>query len=247
MSALETPRRPVKTSLFELFKCGPGPSSSHTVAPMRAGADFAALCASLPEEVRVRARRVEVRLFGSLSATGSGHGTPAAVLAGLIGHEPADCPPGLLQRLQAAPEREYPLKCPGASVSVSMKDILYDAVHHDFPHGNTLCATLLDAGGVILAAREYYSPGGGFIRRKGEVEAERGRPAHPYSDMRELRECLRATGLTLHELILENESAVTGCSRPDIFSKLDAVMEADLRRKACCPALRESPARQKRF
>jgi L-serine dehydratase len=193
---------------------------------MKAGADFAALCAALPEGLRLLARRVEVRLFGSLSATGVGHGTPEAVLAGLLGHEPSACPPGLLRRLAATPEREHLLRFSGTSVPISGADVIRDAVHHDFPHSNTLRMDLLDENGASLLHGEYYSVGGGFILRKGRQPPERGKPAHPYGSMRELRKCLRETGLTLHELILENESAVSGRSRPAVFAGLDEVMEA---------------------
>ena len=221
------PLRPaVETSFFDLFKCGPGPSSSHTVGPMKAAADFSALCAALSPEEAAQARRVEVRLFGSLSATAEGHGTPAAILAGLMGHEPALCPPGLLRRLQAAPEREYALRCAGHTVPVSMVSVIHDSVLHEFPYSNTLRMSLLDEYGASLAQREYYSVGGGFVQWKGWSPPERGKPTYPYSSMRKLREWLRQSGLTLHELILENESAITGQSRPSIFAKLDEIMEA---------------------
>jgi len=221
------PLRPaIETSIFDLFKCGPGPSSSHTIGPMKAAADFAGLCAALPAEEAARARRVEVRLFGSLSATAEGHGTPAAILAGLMGHEPAACPPGLLQRLQAAPDREYKLRCADHAVPVSMASVLHDAVSHTFPYSNTLCMSLLDENGAHLAHREYYSVGGGFIQWQGWSLPERGKPAYPYGSMRKLREWLRQSGLTLHELILENESSITGRSRPAIFARLDEIMDA---------------------
>ena len=86
--------RPITTSLFSLFKVGPGPSSSHTIGPMTAGRLFSSTCAELPREILARASRIRVRLFGSLSATGAGHGTDAAVLAGLLGVRPEDCPSG---------------------------------------------------------------------------------------------------------------------------------------------------------
>ena len=89
----------ITMSVFELLKAGPGPSSSHTIGPMRAGADFAALAGGLPAEVKARVKGLRVRLWGSLSATGRGHGTDRAVIAGLMGYEPIDCPPGLLGRL----------------------------------------------------------------------------------------------------------------------------------------------------
>ena len=219
------PLRPaIETSIFDLFKCGPGPSSSHTIGPMKAAADFSGLCAALSPEEAARARRVEVRLFGSLSATAEGHGTPAAILAGLMGHEPAACPPGLLQRLQAIPDREYTLHCAGHSVPVGMASVIHDAVRHDFPYSNTLCMTLLDENGASLARREYYSVGGGFIQWKGWSPPERGKPVYPYASMRRVREWLRQSGLALHELILANENAVTGQSRSAVITQLDEIM-----------------------
>ena len=69
------PQRYIDTTLFDLFKVGPGPSSSHTIGPMKAGHHFAETCAALPRDLLVRAVRFRVRLYGSLSATGTGHGT----------------------------------------------------------------------------------------------------------------------------------------------------------------------------
>ena len=88
----------IETSVFDLFKSGPGPSSSHTIGPMKAAHDFLLLCREqlddLPASESAGESRLafRVRLFGSLSATGEGHGTDAAVLAGLLGHEPSRCP-----------------------------------------------------------------------------------------------------------------------------------------------------------
>ena len=73
---------------------------------------------------------------------------------------------------------------------------------------------------------EYYSVGGGFIQWKGWTPPERGKPVYPYGTMRELRAQLTRTGLTLHELILENETAITGMSRPTIFEQLEDIMDA---------------------
>ena len=102
---------PIETSLFDLFECGPGPSSSHTMGPMKAGYDFLRRSAALAGADQVGGAatgsaseddwRFRVRLFGSLSATGAGHGTDAAVVAGLLGYQPSQCPPGLLKNLAA--------------------------------------------------------------------------------------------------------------------------------------------------
>ncbi len=83
----------ITTSIFELLKIGPGPSSSHTIGPMKAGHGFHRLMAELPPELMERADTLRVHLYGSLSATGKGHGTDRAVLAGLLGKSPDDAPP----------------------------------------------------------------------------------------------------------------------------------------------------------
>lgn len=218
--------RPVEISLFDLFKIGPGPSSSHTIAPMKAGCDFTRRCAALPSSLLAQGTKIGVRLFGSLSATGFGHGTDAAVLAGLMGYEPASAPPGLLDRLNAVPDREHSIRVGNATLEISLRRMAHEATAHDYPYSNTLLLDLLDGSGASLFNMEYYSVGGGFLQWKGWSPPQYGPPAHPYGAMRQLRERLKATGLTLHELILENETAMTGLSRPEIFARLESIMEA---------------------
>lgn len=220
------PQRYIDTTLFDLFKVGPGPSSSHTIGPMKAGHHFAETCAALPRDLLVRAVRFRVRLYGSLSATGTGHGTDAAVVAGLLGTAPESCPAGLLQELMDDPHTRRKRSLGDGQVSVCVDDVSHDAIIHDFPYSNTLVADLLDAEDKVLHSQEYYSVGGGFIQWKGWTPPERGKPVHPYGTMRQLREQLARTGLTLHELILDNESAITGMSRPDIFQSLEQIMES---------------------
>ena len=81
----------ISTSIFDIFKIGPGPSSSHTIGPMRAGADFLARLAELPAGKLEQAHHIEVELFGSLALTGKGHGTDRAAAAGLLGELPETC------------------------------------------------------------------------------------------------------------------------------------------------------------
>ena len=85
--------KPVMTTIDEFYKVGPGPSSSHTIGPMRITYDFYQRCAKLPAATLAKATALKVHLYGSLSATGKGHGTERAALAGLIGHEPATIDP----------------------------------------------------------------------------------------------------------------------------------------------------------
>ena len=90
----------ITSTLKDLFKIGPGPSSSHTVAPIRIASNFRATVAALPVEQLAKAERIEVTLFGSLSATGKGHRTDRALLAGLLGQQPETCDTALMDALQ---------------------------------------------------------------------------------------------------------------------------------------------------
>lgn len=220
-------RPPVETTLFDFFKIGPGPSSSHTIGPMKAGNDFFNRISELPAEQSARAEHIVVTLLGSLSATGVGHGTDSAVLAGILGNKPEKCPGSVLQDIKKDPNRKYELQLKGKTLTVSLKDIVFGPVRHDAPYNNTMRIALTDADHQLLFEQEYYSVGGGFIQWKGAADntADRGKPAHPYGTMRELHERLSETGLTIHELILENEMAITGMSRPKIVERLDYLME----------------------
>ena len=174
------PQRYIDTTLFDLFKVGPGPSSSHTIGPMKAGHHFAETCAALPRDLLVRAVRFRVRLYGSLSATGTGHGTDAAVVAGLLGTAPESCPAGLLQELMDDPHTRRKRSLGDGQVSVCVDDVSHDAIIHDFPYSNTLVADLLDAEDKVLHSQEYYSVGGGFIQWKGWEPPYLGEPVHRY-------------------------------------------------------------------
>ena len=215
---------PITTSLFSLFKIGPGPSSSHTIGPMTAGRLFVETCSTLPREVLARAARLRVRLFGSLSATGEGHGTDAAILAGLLGTKPEDCPQGLLQRLATVPDETYRVELGVGSALVSLRDIVHDSIVHEYPYSNTLKAELLDAAGSVLFERVYYSVGGGFVQWEGWKAPEQGEPVYRYSNMTELRALIREHGLNIYEIMLANEMAVTGASRPRIIDGLNEIL-----------------------
>src|SRR4029078_3986395 len=101
---------PVMTLADEFYKVGPGPSSSHTIGPMRITYDFYQRCTKLPAAQLAQASGLKVHLFGSLSATGKGHGTERAALAGLLGKEPATVDPLFLDEMAAKPTQSYELK-----------------------------------------------------------------------------------------------------------------------------------------
>jgi len=216
---------PINTSLLELFRIGPGPSSSHTIGPMRAARDFLAAIRALPEAVTSRASRLEVRLYGSLAATGPGHGTNRAVLAGLLDQAPETCSSEFLGSLDLSPEAVHHIDLGGRGLVLHPADVIPDFTEHGFSHSNTLVPRLLDAHGAVLMERRYASIGGGFIHWEGQPEERRGEPVFPFFDMRSLKLALSESGMPLHELVLMNETALTGRGQAEILADLDRIME----------------------
>ena len=226
-------RPAIETSLFDFFKIGPGPSSSHTIGPMRAGHDFVQRCDALDPDLVRRAARIHVVLLGSLSATGMGHGTNTAVLAGLLRTSPETCPAGLLDRLGREADARHELRIHDVLLQVGLADIEHGPIIHDAPYSNTLLVSLEDADGQALFSMEYYSVGGGFIQWKGWEPPSLGEPVHRYSNMTELRAIVKEKGLNIYEIILDNEMAITGASRPSIIYSLNQIidhMESSVRR-----------------
>ncbi|MBU1247225.1 MAG: L-serine ammonia-lyase, partial [Proteobacteria bacterium] len=166
---------------------------------------------------------IRVRLFGSLSATGQGHGTHRAVLAGLLGYGPDTCPANLLDELQLAPAARHRVDLGAASIKMGEADITQDAIVHDYPFSNTMLFSL-HSDGEVLFEREYYSVGGGFLQWKGWEPPVCGAPEFPYGTMTELKTILEREGLRLHEVILRNEMSITGASEQEVLDGLDRVM-----------------------
>jgi len=214
--------RPITTSVFELFKIGPGPSSSHTIGPMLAAREFVESAGSLPPEILGKARAVKVRLFGSLAATGRGHGTVRAVLAGLLGHRPETCPASILDDLSGYGGGT--IRLAGREVAISEDRVEFDLLALPKRHPNTIRLMLADEGGTPLFEREAYSVGGGFIEWADREPEPRPEPAHPYSTMREFLAVMDSTGLSLPEVMLANETAITGLTAAAIGEKLEQVM-----------------------
>jgi len=102
LNVVQKGKGPVLTTVDEFYKVGPGPSSSHTIGPMRITYDFYQRATKLPPDKLAKATALKVHLFGSLSATGKGHGTERAALAGLVGKEPATVDPAFLDSLRHA-------------------------------------------------------------------------------------------------------------------------------------------------
>ncbi|GAB2966623.1 L-serine ammonia-lyase [Streptomyces pseudoechinosporeus] len=204
-------------SVFDLFSIGIGPSSSHTVGPMRAARMFAA---RLKEDgVLAETTTVHAELYGSLGATGHGHGTPKAVLLGLEGNEPHT-----VDVLQAEHEVER-IKSTGRLWLLGVEigdaqeiafDFDKDLVLHrrkTLPyHANGMTLWAYDASGAELLSKTYYSVGGGFVVDEDAVGADRIKLddtalKYPFRTGDELLRLTRETGLSISALMLENERA----------------------------------------
>ena len=199
------------TTLDEFYKVGPGPSSSHTIGPMRITYDFYQRCTKLPADQLAKATALKVYLFGSLSATGKGHGTERASLAGLVGKEPATVDPAFLDSLRDQPDQSFPVKLGSKTVDVTLKDVVFDAVDGNFPHPNTMTVKLM-AGNNVLLEQEYYSVGGGFIEWKGYKPPKKNPPKYPFATMKELRQHAEQNNLSIADVILANEMSIPGRS-----------------------------------
>ena len=227
LNVVKASKGPVMTILEEFYKVGPGPSSSHTIGPMRITYDFYQRCTKLPADQLAKATGLKVRLFGSLSATGKGHGTERASLAGLVGKEPATVDPKFLEGMIANPDQTYTVKLADKSLNVSLKDIVYDSPKGDFPHPNTMTCQLM-GGDKPIYELEYYSPGGGFYEWKGYEPPKKGAPKYPYATMKELRAHAEKNNLSIAQVMMANEIAVSGKSEAEINAFLDKISGAML-------------------
>jgi L-serine dehydratase len=196
-------------SVFDLFSVGIGPSSSHTVGPMRAARRFVA---GLDRDgLLPRCARVRVELFGSLGATGHGHGSEKAVILGLEGAEPETV------ETRTAGERAERVRAEGAITLLGSRRIAFgddDLVMHrrrSLPaHPNGMSFVAWDADGVALRERIFYSVGGGFVVDEEAVGADRvvvreAPVPFPFTTGAELLVHCERTGLSISDVMLANE------------------------------------------
>jgi len=199
--------------VFDLFSIGIGPSSSHTVGPMRAAAVFAEELKASGKLADVASLRVD--LYGSLAATGHGHGTMTAILLGLEGFHPELILPGQVEERLASIAETGILHLAGAvALPYGVKDMVLRPLTVLPRHTNGMTFTVADAGGVVLHAATFFSVGGGFIVREGEEDAaqqeldasKEGLPL-PFRTAAELLEHCAVTGLGIADVMLVNEKA----------------------------------------
>ncbi len=200
-------------SVFDLFKIGIGPSSSHTVGPMRAAARF--VTRWLEERgILHNVARIQAELFGSLAHTGRGHGTDKAVLCGLEGEWPdtidPEAIPARLERIRGAKKVRLLGK---HEIAFDEKSDLVFNKRQKLPfHSNGMRFTAYDASGEVLATRDYYSVGGGFVVNHDEaaedrIVADTTPLPHPFHSGDELLKLCEESGKSIAQVMLENEMA----------------------------------------
>ena len=198
-------------SVFDLFKIGIGPSSSHTVGPMRAAARF--ITRWLDERGQLaRTARVRVELFGSLALTGRGHGTDKAVICGLEGEWPDRIDPDIIadklarirstKRIHLLGKHEIDFD--------EKKDLVFNKRQKLPYHSNGMRFAAFDAEGNELASRDYYSVGGGFVVNHDEaaddrIVADTTKVTYPFHSGDELLKRCEESGLSIAGVILANE------------------------------------------
>jgi L-serine dehydratase len=195
-------------SVFDIFKIGIGPSSSHTVGPMKAARAFA----TAVSEMDVAGFRVT--LFGSLAWTGKGHGTDAAILLGLAGYEPQSIDPDGVEGILDSIRNEGRIRI----------DFNYE--RQLARHTNGMSFAALDADDNSLHEEEWYSLGGGFVARGDEPEtsAEKVDPPFKYKTSESLLALAAENNLSIAELLRENEK--TWSDAAEVDAKVDAIWDA---------------------
>ncbi|MFQ6325731.1 L-serine ammonia-lyase [Nocardia sp. CWNU-33] len=195
-------------SIFDLFRVGIGPSSSHTVGPMRAAARFIEQLKTDGQLHNTAGVRVE--LYGSLGATGRGHGSIEAIVAGLSGERPETVDPEVVAATTSEARDTGALRLGGVHPIGFAVDEDIELLWRIRPvfHSNGMMFRAVDAEGQVLVERRFYSVGGGFVLDETEID----RPAetrttvgHPFASAAELLARTAATGLSISELMLANE------------------------------------------
>ncbi|MFD6563312.1 L-serine ammonia-lyase [Micromonospora profundi] len=197
-------------SVFDLFSVGIGPSSSHTVGPMRAARTF--VSGLKADGLLTDTARVQVELFGSLGATGHGHGSGQAVLLGLAGEAPetvdTDSVGSRVERIRA--ERRISLLDAHEIDFDPDRDLTLHRRRSLPYHPNGMTFAAYDGAGAELRSRTYYSVGGGFVVDEAAAGADRIKPdstrvRYPFLTGAQLLEVTTATGLSISEVMLANE------------------------------------------
>jgi L-serine dehydratase len=225
-------------TVFDLFKIGIGPSSSHTVGPVWAALRFVQELTA--RGVLEQTARVRTDLYGSLAATGRGHATDKAIVLGLLGERPDLVEPGAVEPLVREARERGLLRLGGwHPVRFDEADDLLFHEHERLPrHPNGMRFTALDADGIELSSHLFYSTGGGFVVSEAEAAAGYtggtepvGRVPWQFDSAAELLEIGRKTALSIADIIRENETAWRPAAATDAgLNQIWAVMEQSIAR-----------------
>lgn len=198
-------------STFDLFKIGIGPSSSHTVGPMRAACRFVHRWLEENGDL-ARTARVRAEVFGSLALTGRGHGTDKAVLMGLEGHWPNEIDPDVIPAALARIRSDKRLLLLGRHLIAfdEKRDLIMNKRQKLPFHTNGMRFSAYDIDGVEIATRDYYSVGGGFVVNQDEaaedrIVADTTELRYPFNSGAALLAQCERTGLSIAALMFENE------------------------------------------
>ena len=207
-------------SIFDLFSIGIGPSSSHTVGPMRAAGRFARHLTD--DGLLLNVARVRIELYGSLGATGAGHGTPGAVVLGLEGNDPETVDPAAAKvRVEEINSTRKLLLAGTRTIQFEhADDIVLSLRAMDF-HSNGMVFLAFDGDGAELSRRVYYSVGGGFVVDEEEAAAgpsEDIAVPYPFNSAEELVRLATENGCSIAELMARNEAALG--REPDVGAGL---------------------------
>lgn len=218
-------------SVFDLFKIGVGPSSSHTVGPMRAAFDFVGELEA--HKLLNEVARVEVHLFGSLSATGIGHGTDHAVIMGLMGKRPDEVDPDIIGPSIKALKTSQMLSLNEQYRVTFQWERDMQLFEESLPHHPNAMCLIAHGQNTELYRNTYYSVGGGFVvdqaqAERGELDSDTTKLPYDFHTAAELLRMCQANDLRISELMLKNECAWR--SEADIRKGLCDIWEA---MKAC--------------
>ncbi|MEX2495681.1 MAG: L-serine ammonia-lyase, partial [Woeseia sp.] len=211
-------------SIFDIFKIGVGPSSSHTFGPMKAAREFLLNL----EQAKSAVERITVHLYGSLALTGKGHGTDSAILLGLSGFEPETLDPDAVEGILRTIHAEKFLQLPdiGRIAFDPEKDFIFEYDEVLPRHTNGMRFTAFDSAGDVLRSDDYYSLGGGFIVRGDEPQPlpQQGEPPFAFSTAAELLELAEQNRLSIAELTHRNE--LHWRSEEEVQQRMDALWDA---------------------
>jgi L-serine dehydratase len=236
----------VHISVFDIFKIGIGPSSSHTVGPMRAAKRFAERLEA--DGQLAQTAGVKVELFGSLGFTGKGHGSDRAVVLGLEGEEPKTVDVDAIPKRIAKVAETRRVNLLGKhEVDLDPSEGLIFHRRDKLPlHSNGMRFTARDAGGKVIVERIYYSVGGGFVVDHSGVPADGSMPAeqvsvpYPFNSADELLRHASETGMSFSSLMLENEKAHLSEAEirtriVEIWQAMDACVKRGCEREGILP------------